>query len=126
MRRTIFDGVQESSSRRALLVRGGLPRTFGSLAGFLSLLLSCIGVYLIEDTLRHPVRAVDGALLVAGFVLGLAVTLLYFLLHPRRGTHRKRNRDRRQLEFLLDPAAMAAEPAVIRQNAHQARGIAGK
>ena len=117
---------QQSSPRRALIVRGGLLRTFGSLAGFLSLLLLCTGIYLIQDALQHPLRAADASLLFAGFVLGLAITLLYFLLLPRRGTRQKRSREHSQLEFLLDAASLTSEPAVVPSPAHQARGIAGK
>ncbi len=73
-----------ASHRRALVVRGGLPRTFGGLTFFFALTLLCWGVYLLEDALAHPVTAQAAALISAAFIIALAIILLFYLLKPRR------------------------------------------
>ena len=75
---------RESHSVRPLVVRGGLFRTFGSLAAFLALVLLSLGIYLIEDTFSNPLTAQPAALLAGGFVLGLDAVLFYFLIKPRK------------------------------------------
>lgn len=84
-------------TQRELVVRAGLARTFGSLVGFISLVLVCLGTYLIADSLTNPLEAQASALLAAAFVLGVAAILLYYLFVPShklraRGRHRHRSR----------------------------------
>jgi uncharacterized membrane protein len=96
MREELMVAEQESRHARALVVRAGLFRTFGSLAGFLALMLLTVGVYLIEDTFANPLTAQPAALVAGGFVLGLDGVLCYFLIKPRKKTRPVRIRDRRR------------------------------
>lgn len=75
-----------------LVIRGGLARTFGSLASFLALLFLLLGAYLLGDAFEHPLAAQAVAVLAAAFSLTLAAILLYFLLKPRRGKRTMRFR----------------------------------
>ena len=69
---------------KPLVVRGGLRRTFGSLAGFTALALLSLGVYLLADSFAHPVDAEGAAVIVAAFVIALALLLLFFLFSHRK------------------------------------------
>ena len=71
-------------SPQPLVVRAGLSRTFGSLAGFLALLFLSFGVYLLADAFAHPVDAGAAALIVAAFAIALAALLFFYLFKPRR------------------------------------------
>ena len=66
-----------------LVVRGGLGRTFGSLAIFLSLTLLALGGYILADAFAHPVDAQAAGLITAAFVIALGLLLLFYLLKPR-------------------------------------------
>jgi len=70
---------------KPLIIRGGLARTFGSLASFLALLFLILGFYLLEDAFEHPLNAQATAVLAAAFSITVAAILLYFLLKPRLG-----------------------------------------
>ncbi|HEY2546183.1 MAG TPA: hypothetical protein VGI46_08975 [Candidatus Acidoferrum sp.] len=80
---------------KPLVIRGGLARTFGSLAGFLALLFLIFGFYILEDAFEHPLAAQAAAILAAAFSITLAAILIYFLLKPRRGARSRSARFRR-------------------------------
>lgn len=80
----------ETRAAKALVLRGGLSRTFGGLAGFLAFLLLILGVYLLEDLFANPLTAQPTALLAAGFLLGLDAVLFYFLMKPHKQTRHGR------------------------------------
>lgn len=67
-----------------LIVRGGLNRTFGSLAGFTALGLFSLGIYLLADAFAHPVDAEAAGVILAAFVIAIAMLLLAFIFKPRR------------------------------------------
>jgi hypothetical protein len=67
-----------------LIVRGGLSRTFGSLAGFTALALLSLGVYLLADAFAHPVDAEAAGVIVAALAIAIAMLLFLFLFEPRR------------------------------------------
>jgi len=67
-----------------LIVRGGLSRTFGSLAGFAALGLLSLGTYLLADAFAHPVDAESAGVLVAAFAFAVAMLLLVFVFKQRR------------------------------------------
>jgi hypothetical protein len=67
-----------------LIVRGGLSRTFGSLAGFTALALLSLGVYLLADAFAHPVDAEAAGVIVAALAIAIAMLLFFFLFEPRR------------------------------------------
>ena len=69
---------------KPLVVRAGLSRTFGSLAGFAALALLALGIYLLADAFAHPVDAQAAGLMVAAFAIALAMLLVFFLFKPRR------------------------------------------
>jgi len=62
---------------KPLIVRAGLSRTFGSLAGFAALALLALGIYLLADVFAHPVDAQAAGLIVAAFSIALAVLLFF-------------------------------------------------
>jgi riboflavin transporter FmnP len=80
---------------KPLVIRGGLARTFGSLASFLAVLFLIFGLYLLGDAFEHPLDAQAAAVLAAAFSITLAAILLYFLLKPRRGKRARTARFRR-------------------------------
>jgi len=96
MREQLMVAEPDSHHVRPLVVRAGLFRTFGSLAGFLALVLLSIGIYLIEDTFTNPLTAQPAALVAGGFILGLDGVLFYFLIKPRKNTRPVRVRYRRR------------------------------
>lgn len=67
-----------------LIVRAGLSRTFGSLAGFTALGLLSLGIYLLADAFAHPVDAQALGVIVAAFAIAIAMLLLVFIFKPRR------------------------------------------
>lgn len=67
-----------------LVVRGGLNRTFGSLAGFAALGLLSLGTYLLADAFAHPLDAGAAGVIVGAFAIAIAMLLLVFLFKPRR------------------------------------------
>ena len=69
---------------KPLVVRAGLSRTFGSLAGFLALLFLSMGIYLLADAFAHPVDAEAVALIVAAFAIALSALLFFYLFKPQR------------------------------------------
>ena len=116
----------ESHPARPLVLRGGLFSTFGSLAGFLALILLSLGIYLLDDTFSDPLTAQPTSLIGAGFVLGLDAVLFYFLVKPRSnmrvtGLHRRRRssevppglRPVIAAPVILGPAQSTLEPPVI-------------
>jgi hypothetical protein len=64
---------------KPLVVRGGLVRTFGSLAGFLAVTFLCGGLYILEDAFANP----------------LAAMLLFYLIKPRKRIPNDEPRPRR-------------------------------
>jgi len=80
---------------KPLVIRGGLARTFGSLASFLAVLFLIFGLYLLGDAFEHPLDAQAVAVLAAAFSITLAAILLYFLVKPRRGKRPRATRFRR-------------------------------
>ena len=85
---------------KALVVRGGLAKTFGSLASFLAFSFLGMGTYILVDAFKDPVGAQAVALIGAAFVIALASIILYYLFKPRRNPHvlrrRRRVRERSQ------------------------------
>lgn len=65
---------------KPLVVRGGLARTFGGLAGFLAVIFLCGGIYILEDALANPVAAQATAVIAGAFSIALASILLFYLL----------------------------------------------
>jgi len=81
---------------KSLLARGGLFRTFGTLLGFLALLLLIVGIYILQDTFANPLTAQPTALLAAGFLLGLDAVLIFFMMKPRKKLRTANARRRRR------------------------------
>jgi len=71
--------VQPSKS---LVLRGGLVRTFGGLAGFVGVTFLCGGLYILEEAFANPLDAGAAAVITAAFIITLAAMLLFFLIHP--------------------------------------------
>jgi len=67
-----------------LIVRAGLNRTFGSLAGFAALGLLSLGIYLLADAFAHPVDAGPAGIIVAALAIAVSMLLFIFIFDPRR------------------------------------------
>jgi hypothetical protein len=67
---------------KPLVVRGGLVRTFGGLAGFLVLTFLGSGIYILEDAFANPLGVGDTAVIGGAFIITLAAVLLFFLIRP--------------------------------------------
>src|SRR6266403_4296437 len=111
-------GVRPSKS---LVVRGGLVRVFGSLAGFLVVTFPCWGIHNLEDVFLNPLSAGDAAVTGAAFVITLAAMLLFFLIKPgkrRRMTGHGRISDSAvpAVCHSFDPAAGAVRHDNLRNN----------
>lgn len=65
-----------------LIARGGLSRTFGSLASFAALGFLSLGIYLLADAFAHPVDAEAAGVIVAAFAIAIAMLLLVFIFKP--------------------------------------------
>jgi uncharacterized BrkB/YihY/UPF0761 family membrane protein len=80
---------------KPLVIRGGLARTFGSLASFLAVLFLIFGFYVLGDAFEHPLDAQAVAVLAAALSITLAVILLFFLCKPRRSQRHRATWSRR-------------------------------
>jgi|SRR5919109_1641021 hypothetical protein len=80
-------------SPKPLVVRAGLSRTFGSIAGFAALGLLSLGVYLLADAFAHPVDAEAAGVILAAFVIAMAMLLLVFIFKPWRFAEMLRRRE---------------------------------
>src|SRR5579863_4435222 len=98
--------------RRSLAARGGLARTFGSLAGFLALMLLGAGSYILIDAFANPIAAQAAAVEAAGVIIALAAILLFFLFKPRGKLHvtRVKYRHRSQLAGTSDMGETKTAP----------------
>lgn len=74
-------------STRPLVVRGGLTRTFGSLAGFLVVSFLCLGIYILADAFSDPINAQAAAVISAAFSIAMGAILLFYLIRPSRNHH---------------------------------------
>jgi hypothetical protein len=68
-------------SARSLSSRGGLIRTFGSLAAFAAFALLGLGGYLIGEQIRNPVQAQAVTTIFAALVISCGLVLLYGLFY---------------------------------------------
>ena len=132
-----------------LIVRGGLSRTFGSLAGFTALGLLSMGVYLLTDAFAHPLEAGAAGVIVAAFAIAVSMLLFVFIFEPRRFPEVFRRKESERIAWPRTKSA--ARPSVTWRRDHvrsdlpyqrtfvdhssirprtpspvQARGIAGK
>ncbi len=104
MRGGVIHHASGVSPCKPLVVRGGLVRTFGSLAGFLALIFLCGGLYILEDVFANPLEAGAAAVISAAFIITLAALLLFYLIKPRKRPRTPRH------DRALDSAAPAARP----------------
>jgi hypothetical protein len=86
MRNGALHHLSNGRPAKTLVALGGLPRTFGGLAGFLAGTFLCLGIYILADLFAHPVDAQAAALIAAAFVIALAVMLLFYLFKPSKNS----------------------------------------
>jgi hypothetical protein len=86
MHNGVFHHVSQGRPAKSLVALGGLPHTFGGLAGFLAGMFLCLGIYILADLFAHPVDAQAAALIAAAFVIALAILLLFYLFKPRKNS----------------------------------------
>src|SRR5258708_36171274 len=66
---------------KPLVVRGGLARTFGGLAGFVVVTFLCAGFYILQEAFANPISGAGSvAVISAAFIITLAGILLFFLI----------------------------------------------
>src|SRR5260370_4033933 len=75
-------------SSKSLVLRGGLVRTFGGLAGFVVVTFLCGGLYILEETFANPLDAGAAAVITAAFIITLGAMLLFFLIKPQKAPGR--------------------------------------
>jgi hypothetical protein len=109
MRGSALGTLYDAHPGKSLAARGGAMRTFSSMAIFLTLTLLGLGVYIIRAEFANPLAAQSWGLFTAAFILATGVTLLYYLVEPRKG--RWRNRARRTTSISLDWVVWAARNA---------------
>jgi hypothetical protein len=80
----VLHHASNGRASKSLVVRGGLPRTFGGLVCFLAGIFLCWGIYTLEEAFAHPVDAQAAALIAAAFAIALAILLLFYLFKPRK------------------------------------------
>jgi hypothetical protein len=107
MRVEVIHHALSVRSSKPLVVRGGLARTFGGLAGFLVVTFLCGGIYILEDAFANPLEEGGAALISAAFIITLAAILLFYLIKPR-----KRPRTT-SVDRAFDSAAAAVQPFFI-------------
>jgi hypothetical protein len=109
-------GVRPS---RSFVVRGGLARTFGSLAGFLVVSFLFWGIYILADAFANPIHAGAAAVICAAFIIAVGVILLFFLIKPRMGPRTSTpdlSGDSATPKPSLFPSAGSARQANLRNN----------
>jgi hypothetical protein len=88
MRNGVLHHLSNGRPSKTLVALGGLPRTFGGLAGFLAGMFLCLGIYILADLFAHPVDAQAAALIAAAFVIALAIMLLFYLFRPTKNSRK--------------------------------------
>jgi hypothetical protein len=104
MRGAIIQLASSARAPKSLVLRGGLARTFGGLAGFIVVTFLGAGVYILQDALANPLNEGGPAVICAAFMIALAAILLLFLIKPRK---RPRTTSRGRL---AGTAAQAVQP----------------
>jgi len=104
MRAGVIHHVSGVRRPKPLVVRGGLARTFGGLAGFIVVTFLCWGLYILEDAFSNPLEAGAAPLIGGAFIITLAAMLLFFLIKPGKRSRTASHR------HSLDSAAPAAPP----------------
>jgi hypothetical protein len=85
MRRTHRAQRTPNPSLTPLLVQAGAADTLGSIATLLSVMLFCLGAYVLVEVIRHPLEAQPADVIGSAVMIALAATLLFYLLEPRSG-----------------------------------------
>ena len=78
----ILNQPLDSRPSRSLVVRGGLARTFGGLAGFIVVSFLFWGIYILADAFANPIDAGAAAVICAAFIIAVGAILLFYLLKP--------------------------------------------
>ncbi len=117
MRREIPNPAPGVRHSKALVVRGGVTRTFGGLASFLAVTFFCSGMYILEDAFANPLSAQAAALIFGAFITALATVLFYFLLRPGKRTGLARRRHVNDAAPAASRPSFTAAPAAIAQTA---------
>jgi len=113
MRAGVIHHASSVRPPKSLVVRTGLVRTFGGLAGFVVVTFLCGGLCILEHAFANPLEAGAGAVIGAAFIITLAAMLLFF--PSNQGPERRAMPEtlilRLLLRGLLSPAA-----GVVRQD----------
>src|SRR5260370_1755880 len=84
MRGGFIRHIPSVQSSKALVFRGGLVHTFGSLVGFIMVTFLCVGLYMLEEAFAHPLDAGTATVITPPFIFALPTMLLTLLIHPRQ------------------------------------------
>jgi hypothetical protein len=103
MRAGVIHRALGARPSKPLVVRGGLARTFGGLAGFVVVTFLCAGFYILQEAFANPISGAGSvAVISAAFIITLAGILLFFLIKPRK---RPRTASRARFPGAATPAA---------------------
>ena len=121
MRGEVIHHASSVRPPKSLVVRGGLVRTFGSLASFLVVIFLCGGLYILEDAFANPLDAGAAAVISAAFIITLAAMLLFFLIKPGKrprteGHDLSFDSPAPAVRHFFDPAAGAMRQDNLRNN----------
>jgi hypothetical protein len=78
MRAGVIHHASSVRPPKSLVVRAGLVRTFGGLAGFVVVTFLCGGLCILEHAFANPLEAGAAAVIGAAFIITLAAMLLFF------------------------------------------------
>ena len=103
-------------ARRSLASRGGLARTFGSLACFLAITFLGIGVYILTDAFANPLTAQPVEVVAGAFVIALASIILFYLFKPRKKLGVTKIKCKEKVRQESEGDALESTPRDIRAN----------
>src|SRR5260370_34616670 len=85
MRAGIIHRALGARPSKPLVVRGGLARTFGGLAGFVVVTFLCAGFYILQEAFANPISGAGSvAVISAPFIINPSGIFLFFLIKPRQ------------------------------------------
>jgi hypothetical protein len=115
--------MQKERNRIPLVVRARFERTFFGLGLFASTTLLLCAAYLLTEAMRDPLEASELAVLIAGFALALASSLITYLSWPRSRMALARQH-RQEVERMLGNRKYLLGP--MEESGSQVRASAGE
>ena len=111
----VWHNPANARAPKSLVIRGGLVRTFGGLAGFLVVTFLCAGLYILEDAVANPIAVQAAALIFGAFIIALATILLFYLIRPESSPRTSRREQTLHLELLPQRELLEEAPVTPSQ-----------